>query len=128
MKILKTSALFIGTSFIAAACAHAADEITVVNYGGSYAKACADAYHERFEKATGIKVNLEDYNGGLAEVRTQVDADSVHWDVIHADSPDHLTGCDEGVLEPLSDINLPPSPNGIPAEEDFFDGALTAVP
>lgn len=120
-----TSGSLIGVLLLLACTAHAAEEITVVNFGGSYAKACAEAYHERFESATGIKVRLENYTGGLAEVRAQVDSDSVYWDVLHVDSPDFIVGCDEGILEVVSDLDLPPAPDGTPASEDFFTGANT---
>ncbi len=43
--------------------------LTVVSWGGSYARACVKGYHERFTAETGIAVNLEDYNGGLAQIR-----------------------------------------------------------
>ena len=124
MKSLKIGSCLLALSLVGTA-AYSADSITVVNYGGSYARACADAYHERFEAATGIKVKLEDYTGGLAEVRAQVDADSIHWDVVHLDNPDHLVGCDEGVLEVLSDLDLPAAPDGTPAASDFFAGSVT---
>ena len=115
----------IGAVALLGAMAHAAKEITVVNFGGSYAKACADAYHERFESATGIRVRLENYTGGLAEVRAQVDTGSVHWDVVHVDNPGFIVGCDEGILEVVSDLDLPPAPDGTPAGEDFHAGSIT---
>ena len=39
--------------------------LTVVSWGGSYARACVKGYHEVFTAETGIKINLEDYNGGV---------------------------------------------------------------
>lgn len=102
----------------------AQESLTVVSFGGSYAKACVDAYHKPFEEATGIKVHLADFNGGLAEVRAQVDAGSVHWDVVDLDTVDALTGCDEGILEVLSDLELPDAPDGTPATEDFMPDML----
>ena len=42
-----------------------------------------------------------DYNGGLAEVRTQVEAGNVQWDIVDMIPADALRGCDEGVLEEL---------------------------
>ena len=46
--------------------------LTVVSFGGSYSRACEKGYHERFEAETGINLNFEDYNGGLAQIRAQV--------------------------------------------------------
>ncbi len=94
--------------------------ITVVSFGGSYARACVKGYHESFTAETGIKVNLEDYNGGLAQIRAQVEAGSVHWDVVDLNVSESVTGCDEGVLELIDHSILPPGPNGEPPAEDFL--------
>lgn len=102
----------------------AEETLTVVSFGGSYAKACVDGYHKSFEEETGIKIKLEDYNGGLAQVRAQVDAGAVHWDVLDTESAPLMIGCDEGVFEEVSDLELPPAPDGTPAADDFFDGML----
>lgn len=47
--------------------------LTAVSYGGSYARAEDRGYHERFEAETGIKTNLEDFTGGLAQTCAQVE-------------------------------------------------------
>ena len=78
-----------------------AESLTVVSWGGSYARACVKGYHEAFAEETGIEVRLEDYNGGLAQLRAQVDAGAVYWDVIDMELADAMTGCDEGLLEVL---------------------------
>ena len=98
-------------------------ELTVVSWGGSYAKACIDGFFIPFEEETGIKINVEDYNGGLAQIRAQVDSGKIHWDVVDVESQDDLIGCEEGLLEYLGDVELPDAPDGTPAEEDFFEGA-----
>ncbi len=112
-------------ALMASAVAIAEETLTVVSFGGSYAQACVDGYHKAFEEETGIKIKLEDYNGGLAQIRAQVDAGAVHWDVVDTESAPLQTGCDEGVFEYIDDLELPPSPDGVPAEEDFFDDMLT---
>ena len=38
--------------------------LTVVSWGGSYARACVKGYHEQFTAETGIEIKLESYNGG----------------------------------------------------------------
>ena len=74
----------------------AADQaLTVVSFGGSYARACQQAYHEPFTAETGIEVRLEDYNGGLAQIRAQVETGNVHWDVVDLNVADAVLGCDE---------------------------------
>ena len=69
--------------------------LTVVSWGGSYARACVKGYHERFTAETGIAIELEDYNGGLAQIRAQVDVGNVYWDVVDLEIPDLVRGCDE---------------------------------
>ena len=101
------------------------EALTMVSWGGSYARACRQAYLEPFTAETGIAVRLEAYNGGLAQVRAQVETGQVHWDVIDLDIVDAVRGCDEGLLEPIAVDALPPAPDGTPAVEDFFPRTLT---
>ena len=102
-----------------------AESLTAVSWGGSYARACKKAYHEPFIKETGIEVRLEDYNGGLAQIRAQVETGNVHWDVVDMEMADAVRGCDEGLLEPIDPGDLAPGADGTPAARDFFPGALT---
>ena len=99
--------------------------ITVVSFGGSYARACVLGYHESFAAETGIRAHLEDYTGGLAQIRAQVEAGSVHWDVVDLGIDDAVTGCDEGVLEVIDHTLLPPGPNGKAAADDFLPDTNT---
>ena len=99
--------------------------LTVVSYGGSYARACDKGYHERFEAETGININLEDYTGGLAQVRAQVEMGNVFWDVVDLNMPDLVRGCDEGLLVPIDIDELPPGADGTPAADDFVEGTVS---
>lgn len=103
----------------------AEESLTVVSYGGSYAKACVAAYHEAFEAETGIKIHLEEYNSELSPLRAQVETGAISWDVVDAEGPQVAIACDEGILEPIDTLNLPPSPDGVAAEDDFEPGSLT---
>ena len=106
--------------------AQAADNsLTVVSWGGAYTKSQVKAYHEPFMKKTGIKINSEDYSGGLAEIKAQVESKNVKWDVVDVEMSDAVRGCDDGLLEPIDKSILPPAPDGAPAEKDFLPGALT---
>ena len=105
--------------------AKSTESLTVVSWGGSYARACQKAYHEPFTAKTGIGIRLEAYNGGLAQVRAQVETGKVHWDVIDLEIADAVRGCDEGLLEPISIDALPPAPDGTPATEDFFPNTIS---
>ena len=99
--------------------------LTVVSWGGSYARACVKGYHERFTAETGIAIDLEDYNGGLAQILAQVETGNVYWDVVDLDVPDMVRGCDEGLLEAIPIDSLPPGADGTPAAEDFVARAVT---
>ena len=118
------TALFVSAMLLGSVAA-AEESVTVVSFGGSYAKACVEGYHKAFEEETGIKVNLEDYNGELSQLRAQVEAGAVTWDVIDAEGPQLAIACDEGLIETIDHLNLPPSPDGVPAEEDFAPGTIT---
>lgn len=101
-----------------------AGSITVVSWGGSYTKSQVEAYHKPWTAATGNTVVSEDYNGGLAEVKAQVEAGNVTWDLVDVELSDAIRGCDEGILEPINPSILPPAPDGTPAAEDFIPGAI----
>ena len=98
--------------------------ITAVSFGGSYAKASVKAYHEPFMQETGIDIRLDEYNGGLAQIRAQVETGNVNWDVVDLNATDVLRGCDEGLLEEIDYDALPPAPDGTPAVEDFVTTTL----
>ncbi len=102
-----------------------APSLNVVTWGGSYGRASTRAWFEPFSAATGIDIHVEDYNGGLAQIRAQVDVGNVHWDVVDMELADAVRGCDEGLLEPFDASLLEPAPDGTPAEEDFVPETLT---
>ncbi len=101
-----------------------ADSLTVVSWGGSYGEAIRKGYLEPFMAETGIEVRLEDYNGGLAQVRAQVESGNVHWDVVDLEIADAVSGCDEGLLERIDAAQLPPAPDGTPATDDYLPETL----
>ena len=112
-------------ALVSATPALAADPITVVSWGGAYTRSQVKAYHEPWEKETGIKINSEDYNGGLAQVKAQVETNNVTWDVVDVELSDAVRGCDEGLLVRIDKSILPPAPDGTPADKDFIPGTLT---
>ena len=99
--------------------------LTVVSWGGAYARAVTTAHYEPFEAATGLTLAREDYNGGLAEIRTQVDTGNVHWDLVDLEMFDATRGCDEGLLELIPDDLLGLGADGAPAAEDFWPETIT---
>ena len=117
--------LLIAALALPGALAGAEDSLTVVSWGGSYAKASVEGYHEAFTAETGIEIKLEDYNGGLAQVRAQVEAGSVHWDVVDVELADGVRGCEEGLFELLDPASLPPGANGEAAADDYDPDMIT---
>ncbi|MEL6479291.1 MAG: ABC transporter substrate-binding protein [Pseudomonadota bacterium] len=123
---MKLKNLLIGaaSAVAIASTAMASETITVVSWGGAYTKSQVEAYHKPWIAKTGNQIVSEDYNGGLAEVKAQVEAGNVTWDVIDVEYSDAVRGCDEGLLEPIDHSILPAAPDGTPAVDDFIAGAL----
>ena len=87
----------LGLVALIAACGEdGGDSLTVGAWGGAYTRACKLAYYEPFIAETGIVIRDAQYNGGLAEVRAQVDVGRIHWDVVPMEIADAVRGCDEG--------------------------------
>ncbi len=102
-----------------------AAEITVVSWGGAYTKSQVEAYHKPWAAATGNTVVSEDYNGGLSEVKAQVEAGNVKWDLVDVELSDAVRGCDEGLLETLDINEMPAGDDGTAAADDFLPGTYT---
>lgn len=99
--------------------------VTAVSWGGSYGRAVNEGVNIPFAEESGIGVAVEDYNGGLAQIRAQVEIGEIHWDLVDLEIADAVRGCDEGLLERLDINQLSPSPDGTPAVEDFSEGSWT---
>ena len=50
---------------------------------------------------TGKTIISEDYGGGIAEIKAQVESGNVTWDVVDVELADALRACDEGLLETI---------------------------
>jgi putative spermidine/putrescine transport system substrate-binding protein len=64
-------------------------------------------------------VNVEEYNGGLAQIRAQVRSLNVKWDVVEIEIADAIRACEEGLLEKIDHSVL-----GRSAIGDFYPEAL----
>jgi putative spermidine/putrescine transport system substrate-binding protein len=105
MKFLSRFALALlaGAAFIAVGqpkLALAADELTIVSWGGAYQESQRKAFFEPFMKE-GNKVTEEEYNGEIAKIRAMVEANAVTWDVVDVDTQTALAACAEGILETI---------------------------
>ena len=58
---------------------------------------------------TGKAIVSEDYGGGIAEIKAQVESGNVTWDVVDVELSDAIRACDEGLLETIDHSILPPA-------------------
>lgn len=106
-----------------AAGAAAAQEMTIVSWGGAYSKSQLKAYHEPYMEKTGVTILNDDSAAeAVAKLRAMNEADNITWDVVDVVAADALRLCDEGLaIEIDADTMLAPAPDGTPASEDFGD-------
>lgn len=110
---------------LAALPAAAEETLNVVSWGGAYTQSQIKAYHEPYQAQTGVRIVSVDYNGGIAEVKAQVESGNVSWDIVDFELADALRACDEGLLETIDPASLPAGDDGTPAREDFVAFGLT---
>jgi len=109
---------------MASATAMAAESLTVVSWGGAYTESQIKAYHDPYTAQEGTKIVSENYSGGIAEIKAQVEAGNVTWDVVDLEKADVIRACDEGLLEEIDPADLPNGDNGASAVSDFVPGGL----
>lgn len=100
------------------------NEITFTSWVGPYMRSQMLGFVRPYEKDKGVRVHVESYNGGIDEIRDQVESANVTWDVVDLTQADSLRACNEGLLEDISDITLPDGADGTPFKDDFVEGAL----
>jgi putative spermidine/putrescine transport system substrate-binding protein len=120
MKSAAKFAIYAAAGVLALGVADARADITVVSWGGGYTASQQKAYGETWEAKTGKKVIWENYNGGLGEVRAQVEAGNAIWDIVDVLPHEGRVGCDEGLFEELSRDMFVPAPDGTPMDEDIM--------
>ncbi|EBA03170.1 MAG: ABC transporter substrate-binding protein [Paracoccaceae bacterium] len=121
---MKIRTLLLGAAATVVAMPVLAAELTVVSWGGAYTVSQVEAYHKPWIAATGNSIVSTDYSGGLAEVKSQVEAGNVTWDLVDVELSDAIRGCDEGLFEEIDASMLPAAPDGTSAEDDFLPGTL----
>ena len=121
---LKTLLLGAAGAMALSGTAIAEETITVVSWGGAYTKSQVEAYHKPWMAGTGNKIISEDYNGGLAEIKAQVESGNVTWDIVDVELSDAVRACDEGLAEEIDMSTLPAGADGTPAADDFIAGTL----
>jgi putative spermidine/putrescine transport system substrate-binding protein len=100
---MKTKRYLIATALaglLGSGAALAEGTITFTSFGGAFQDAQRKALLEPTAKALGITI-LEDTLSGIAEVRAQVSAGAVTWDIVDLGLADCAAAQAEGILEPL---------------------------
>jgi len=102
-----------------------ASAVTFVSWGGAYSESQIKAYGDTYSDPGSIK--FENYNGGLGEVRAQVESGNVAWDIVDVLPDEAITGCDEGLFEDISSEygNFTAAPDGTGMIEDMANSGVT---
>ena len=100
------------------------EPLTFVSWGGAYTRSQMLAVVYPYEARYNTRVNVIDYNGGLEDIRSQVDSLNVKWDVVDLEPADAIRACEQGLLEPLEPGILQRADASKPIQDDFLPGAL----
>jgi putative spermidine/putrescine transport system substrate-binding protein len=119
MHTFSRTAILAAAGLLALGVVGAHADITMVTWGGTYTLSQQKAYGVSWEKKTGKKVHWVEYNGDLAEVRAQIEAGEILWDVLDLFAHEARTGCAEGLFtKPPRDVFVP-APDGTPMDEEL---------
>jgi putative spermidine/putrescine transport system substrate-binding protein len=110
---LSFAASVVASSMVMAAPAFAEGEVVFSSWGGSFQDALRSAMLEPAASALNVTVK-EDTTNGIQDVRAQITAGAVAWDVTEQDLPSCETLSREGKLEPI-DYSIVDT-TGIPEE------------
>ncbi len=92
-------------------------DVTVVSWGGAYTMSQQKAYSDTYAPGG---INWVNYNGGLGEVRAQVESGNVTWDIVDVLPHEARVGCDEGLFEELPRDVFVKAPDGSSMDDDMF--------
>ncbi len=95
--------------------------VNIASFGGSYTRSQMLAFVRPWEASTGKVANMHDYNGGLAEIRSQVASANVIWDVVDMEKYNLISACNDGLLEPVDSSLYEDGSDGTPASEDIAE-------
>ncbi len=98
--------------------------ITFTSWVGPYMRSQMLGFVRPYEAQIGARINVASYNGGISEIRDQVESANVTWDVVDLTQADSIRACNEGLLERIDNISLPNGIDGSPSRDDFVEGAL----
>ncbi|WP_018150807.1 ABC transporter substrate-binding protein [Leeia oryzae] len=122
---LKTKTYLSVLAAFAVTGAQASSSLSFTSWGGSYQEAQEKTAVKPFGIANKVDIKTDAYNGGIAQVRAQVQTKNVTWDIVDMQLSDVIRACDEGLLEKINpDIDLAKDKSGKPAKSDYLPGAI----
>ena len=75
--------------------------LTITSWGGSYTRSQMLAYVKPYRQRSGEWVAMETYNGGLKEIREQVETENVVWDLVDFELSDLIHVVRDGRIATL---------------------------
>ena len=84
----------------------AAEDLTVVNYGGNIQDWSRNHFWKPFAAETGIKVIEDTRDYGIGIIRTKVAGGANTWDVVAAEDIEVIQGCEEGLFQKLDWLKI----------------------
>lgn len=100
--------------------AYAAD-LNFTSWGGAYQEAQEKTAAKPFAAKEKVNLKTNTYNGGIAQLRAQVQTGNVTWDVVDIQLSDAIRACDEGLLEKLNPAETVAGKDGA---QDFVPNGL----
>jgi len=100
------------------------DVLNIVSWGGVYTASQMEAYVNPYRDRTDQPVEVDRYSGGLENIRNQVTAKNVKWDVVDMGLSNAVRGCEQGLLEKIDHSQLPAGRDGSSPQEDFLADML----
>ena len=123
LTVLPAAALGLTVS-IATVSAYAHTDLTLVNFGGQAGYAMMQSGVRPWMSNTGKHVEMVNYGGGIAEIRSQVQQDNVTWDVVDMEYSDLIQACEAGLLEKIDHSTLSAGSDGKGVKDDFVGDSL----
>ena len=123
---MKLNHLLICATSVAAISASnvAAQDMTIISWGGAYSASQQNAYHDPYMAANpGVNIiNDESSPEAVAKLRAMAEAGNTTWDVVDVEAADAVRLCDEGLAMEIDfDSVLAAAPDGTSATDDFGD-------
>jgi putative spermidine/putrescine transport system substrate-binding protein len=101
MNLVKQALLGASLLALVAGPARAAEQLSVMSFGGAYQEAQKKAFFAPYAEKTGVKVVEQEYGGEIAKIRAMLEAGGATVDVVDVDAPTLQQGCDEGIYETI---------------------------